>query len=650
MEENSIPKITTDILLSLSIVGLLIITCVVYWPALPGNLMLDDIQILAALNNMGGVTSQTSLAHFLGDGVGVLGRPISMLSFLIDDQYFPGDPAKYRYTNLMIHLLCGLFILLFTNKLLSFLHTENGHRDFISILVFAFWLLHPLNVSTTAYIVQRMTQLMTLFTLVGLVSYVYGRSILPSKQKPGAAYITASLIPFSILAFLSKENGALICLYIFAIELTVLRNINKPHWFKYWFGILIITPLILLLLYLVFNFSSFLKAYEYRDFTLLERLLTESRILISYLYQIIIPPSGNTGIYHDDIEISTSLVSPTTTLASVILVITLIVLAFRLRKTQPVFSLATFWFFGGHIIESTIMPLELYFEHRNYLPMLGPIVGVVYYCYYFASKMGSPNHKRLVYSVPMLLILASTVFTHQSTILWGNPELMNKVWYEEHPNSLRAATMYAQTLEKNKNYNQAIKVLETTYQNHSDTVALLLYLLKLSCQSNTPPEHDVSDIIVASNDAVYRGLLPTVTRELIRTIKTTNCRYLNTDDLISIILALENMNRLRGTTKAQMIITLSDLYIEKGQLSPAVESLDRAFKAAKLPTIAVKQAELLVSAGLYNDALRFIDKAKVADSKRQFHKASHAPLIKAMEKYIHSQIDKKTAQSHEKQH
>jgi len=629
-------------ILPVSIIGILVITCILYWPALNGTFLLDDHYTLRSLNKLGGVTSFTSLKHFLTDGPGALGRPVSMLSLLIDDQYYPGDPAKYRYTNILLHLLCGLFLLLFVTKILAATKIDQKSGWVIAVLVFAFWLMHPLNVSTTAYIVQRMTQVMTLFTVIGLTLYITGRIIMPARINTGAVYISAALLPFGLLAVLSKENGILICVYIFAVELTVGRNLPRPCWFKYWFSVFVIAPIILLIGYLAYSFNSHYATYAYRDFTLSERLLTEFRILVSYLHQIIIPPSSGTGLYHDDIPISTSPVSPFTTLPSILLVTTLLVFAVRLRKTQPVFSLAILWFFGGHILESTFIPLELYFEHRNYLPMVGPILCVTYYSYIYASKLKNPIQQQFVKAIPVALIVISALFTFQSTTIWAKPELMYRVWHEEHPNSLRAATMHAKMFEKYGNYSKAIELLDQTYQKHPDTVSLLLYILKISCENNITPKYSVQSIIEASKNARYRELLPSILKSLIQTKQNNICTSVTTEDLISLVKAIENIQGLRKFAKVEIILMLSDLYVSQGQLSPAIETLDHAFQLKKLPTIAVKQAELLASAGLYKEALTYIEIARMADSKQSATQASYTSLITAMEKQIQNEMEKKS--------
>ena len=630
----------TSIIWSVLIIGILLLTCYVYWPGLTGIFMLDDLKTLGALNKYGGVNTFDGFLHYITDGVGVMGRPMSMMSFLIDDDAFPGDPAKYKYTNLMIHLLIGSILLLMLLKLSHLLAISNAHRNLIAISIFALWLLHPLNVSTTLYVVQRMTQLMSLFVMAGLASYVYGRFLLASQTtKKGVLLMTMALVLFGSLAALSKENGILICLYILVIEFTLARNLPVPAWFKYWKIGFLMLPMVFVVVYFASNWGAVADGYNSRDFNLAERLLTECRILVSYLYQILIPPSGKTGIYHDDIIVSTSLINPLSTLAAVAFVLISFIVAVRLRQKQPVLSFSILWFYAGHSIESTFVPLELYFEHRNYLPMIGPLIGLVYYCYTFAFKVKGKLGKYAISAIPLVFITFSAAFTFLSASNWGKPEIMYGVWYREHPESLRASTMFAQVLERRGLFKQAKELLESTYEKNPDAVALLVYLLDVSCQSNLPPKYNISDIVKASKHGTSRNVLEPVTRKLVSTVRNSNCSFLKTEDLIPLLTSLENVQRLAPHSKVQILLLLTDLYIEKGRLSPAIETLDRAYRVQTMPVLAVRQAELLMGAGLLDEALHYIKVARKADENRRLFKPSYAQIIDVMEKTILSKME-----------
>jgi tetratricopeptide (TPR) repeat protein len=185
---------------------------------------------------------------------------------------------------------------------------------------------------------------------------------------------------------------------------------------------------ILTILYIKGTIPNVLKGYEKRTFTLEERLLTEPRIIIYYLSQIFYPIASRFSLVHD-ITISTSLVKPWTTLPAILAVISLF--GFGLSQTikRPIIAFGILFCFINHIIESTILPLELFFEHRNYLPsffLFFPVAtGLIWMIDYFKKK-NSFIQKLLVISVVGVIfsfcagtIVRNTVWATENT-LWRN--------------------------------------------------------------------------------------------------------------------------------------------------------------------------------------------------------------------------------------
>ena len=109
--------------------------------------------------------------------------------------------------------------------------------------------------------------------------------------------------------------------------------------------------------------------YETRPFTCYQRVWTEFRVLVLYLFQIVYPITQQFSIVHA-MEVSTSPVTPWTTLPAMLGVGLLLGAAIAYMRRLGLFAFAILFFFLGHSIESTIFPLELVFEHSNYLPTL----------------------------------------------------------------------------------------------------------------------------------------------------------------------------------------------------------------------------------------------------------------------------------------
>ena len=198
-----------------------LLTILCYWSSLSGPFVFDDIPNLSLLGDRGGLTSLDKYFEFIFSAQSsTLGRPLSLLSFTLDGQNWPTDPHPFRVTNLLIHLANGLLIFVLTRLIFSTAHKRETAAK-LALLCMALWLLHPLLVSTTAYIVQRMTQLSALFTLAGLLCYMHGRRRLTEQARQGWFWIIGGMGFCGALALLSKENGILLPGFALILELTI---------------------------------------------------------------------------------------------------------------------------------------------------------------------------------------------------------------------------------------------------------------------------------------------------------------------------------------------------------------------------------------------------------------------------------------------
>ena len=619
-----------------------IISFLIYAPGLSGSFIVDDIQTLEVINQYGGVTNSESFLSFVfSSSSGPLGRPVSMLSFLINDQFWPGDAGAYKHTNIMIHLLCGICIFLFLNTLLKPRITDEKTRLLICTFTTGLWLTQPLNVSTTLYVIQRMTQLMTLFTLIALSIYIFGRHLQARNAKLSYVVLTFGVMPFIALAVLSKENGILAFLYILVIEFTLLHNLPKHKWFNFWLSVFVVLPIVALCGYLIFSWNAFSTTYLSRDFTLYERLLTEARVVIYYLYQILVPKSGGTGLFHDDFVNSAGLFSPISTALSILLIIALICLAFIKRQQFPILSFSILWYFSGHLLESTFIPLEIYFEHRNYLPMLGPLLGLVFYIFSYLDKTDDKKIRMAIYAAPSLLLIISALFTHQSATLWGNTFNLTKIWAIEHPDSLRAQRVYGQMLAVHNQPQAAVNQLQATYEKFKHDISIPISIHNIACKNGIPAPYAISDISNNVSAAKFSGNLIPAVKNLMELNYTGKCTSMSYDELHRLLHSLEELQNFRAISKAELLVIHSELYVKEGLLSPAVEILDRALSYEHSSLIPARQAQLLLSAGLYEDAMNYINKAKRIENRRTFYKTSDLRFILFIESQIKNALNTK---------
>lgn len=450
---------------NISLLGLavLVLACLgAYWPGLYGPFVFDDLTNIALVPQLRLETLDLEALQqaALANRSGPLGRPLASLSFALNYYFTYYDTFYFKLTNVIIHVLSGVGLFFLAQALLHQLQRNSPdlalkpeHTWSLALAISALWLLHPLNLTSVLYIVQRMASLSALFVIYGLLLYVTGRRALVHGKTSGFASIVIAVIVFTGLASLSKENGILLPAYVLLIELIFFRfaaaaNYVRP--FKWlWFGIIAL-PLTLGALVFLLNIGDVarLSSYAIRDFDLWERLLTESRVLWFYVYLILIPNTRSMGIFHDDIAISHGLLDPLSTLFALAGICALLVAAFVYRRRQPVFAFAVLWFFVSHSLESTLIPLELVHEHRNYLAMYGILFAAVFYGAALLRRF--PAVYRYRYVVITLCLASLFALTFNRSLSWRDEWTLYNHTVNNHPHSASAHTQLAILLHDNQ--------------------------------------------------------------------------------------------------------------------------------------------------------------------------------------------------------
>ena len=322
------------------------------------------------------------------------------------------------------------------------------------------WLVNPIQLTTVLYVVQRMTSLSAMFVLLGIIFYLHGRK----RQLDGRsyfAYLAVYPVIFGVLGIFSKENAVLLPLYLIVLEFTILHDKPLSHRWRDFYSQhkkLVLAFLILGGLIVGGAILAYaLPGYNNRPFTITERLVTESRIIVFYTLLILIPRINALGLYHDDIPLSHSLVSPWTTLPSILLIIAVIVLAWKKRKIWPLASAGILFFLAGHTLESTVLPLELAHEHRNYLPSLGIFLGFTQFFY----SSNSRSEWKTAGSILALLFLLYSGTTYFRSTQWSNIQSLFTYEAIHHPGSARAQLELSGMLEYYGKYSEAIQAAET---------------------------------------------------------------------------------------------------------------------------------------------------------------------------------------------
>jgi tetratricopeptide (TPR) repeat protein len=434
----NIDRSTVVTLAILAVVSIL--TVAAYLPGLSGPLLLDDLPQLEPLIQQSANYPTELFGNYISSTSGPTGRPVAMATFIANAVTHGPDIWWWKYSNLMLHLISGLLVFWLTALLLQALPKTTGVDPWIAgIVVGGLWLLHPIQVSTVLYTVQRMTELSTLFVFAGLICYVKGRLLHDRSALSGWMLIGIGFFVFYPLAVFSKENALVYPIYCALIELIVFQfggPLQIKRQVKMFHGVLL-TGYVLAAVLVLANFSSIvLESYATRDFTLGERVLTQFRVVTTYLSQILLPTQRSMGFFHDDVAVSTGLFSPVTTLISALLVVTLVASGFIFRRKLPLFAFGVLFFFASHVVESSVLGLELMFEHRNYTGTFGILIAVM------ALALQATEHLRIAVVVAVIALLGFSFLTWQRSLTWSTPESLYQHAYLAHPDSPRVNLVY----------------------------------------------------------------------------------------------------------------------------------------------------------------------------------------------------------------
>jgi hypothetical protein len=455
-----------------------VLTLAVYWPGLSGGFLFDDYPNI--VENHGVQPHDASFSSLVGAALSSpaseFKRPLASLSFAANYLANGLDPYWMKLTNLVIHLLNSWLVFLLAHALLRASPVEAAactRVRIIAALIAASWMLLPINLTGVLYVVQRMESMANLFVLLGLIGYVAGRRHMLGPAGDTGANPQLSLRRFScttcgfvlclisitapvLVGVMAKETAVMLPLYAALVEWTLFGfRVHQdaslapvaaalPRLDLRVIGLFLLGLVLPMIAGLAWLLPSVLKAdtWASRDFTLGTRLLSEARIVVDYIVWTLLPTPDALSFYHDDFHISTGLLAPWSTLASIVFLGALIALMIRLRRRRPLASLGIALFLGCQLLTGTILPLELIYEHRNYFASFGLILAIVpilaapsnqTYEAAGALPMAWPRYALLVG-----LLLCWTALTALTAYAWGTRLRLAEELAARAPTSPRA--------------------------------------------------------------------------------------------------------------------------------------------------------------------------------------------------------------------
>ena len=421
----------------------------IYSPSLNGEFIFDDKVIYE--DPLVHITQLSQLRDLIA--AKELGRRIGMISFALNYYWGELNPFGYHLVNIVIHSLNGLLLFLLSVTLLTCYLGERMKRERIVAIAFLgslLWLVHPLQSQAVSYIVQRLTSLCALFFLLSLFCYLQGRLTRAPRR---LIFFTFSFL-FGLLAIDTKQNAATLPLFILLAEfLFFQRDSFITNRKRLW--ILMVGGGIFILIAGMYLGPDFItriaEGYAKREWTMPERLLTELRVVVFYLGLLIYPHPSRLNLDHD-FSVSTSLFAPFTTVLSLAVIIGLLGLSLWMVRRNRLVAYALLWFVGNLVIESSIIPLELVFEHRMYLPSMSIIVlgaGMVVW-------MLKEDWKWWGMGGLLVVSLIFSYWTYERAFVWRDKISLWQDAVEKSPHKARPHSNLGSAYGKKDMYDEAI--------------------------------------------------------------------------------------------------------------------------------------------------------------------------------------------------
>ena len=439
-----------------ALLAALLVTALVYWPGLSGGYIFDDYPniIENPALQVQHADWATLKAAALSSPSSEFHRPLSSLTFVANYMTTGLTPFGWKLTNLVIHLLNGMLVYLLARALLR-AHArgrDEPRAGLLAALIAAGWLLLPVNLTAVLYVVQRMESLANLFVLLGLLGYVRGR-LRMQRDGRGFAGAAASLLVWTAIGLAAKETAVMTPFYAALIEWVLFaarsgRERRRDRRVLWLFALVLVLPGIAGLAWLLPGILNPVT-WQTRNFTLSERLLSEPRIWFDYLRWIVLPTPHALSFYHDEVTVSTGLLTPWTTPVALLGLALLVALIAFLRARAPLVALGLALFLGAQLLTGTIIPLELVYEQRNYFASFGVLLALVPLL--FPARVGAPLPlARGVLLAGLLLIWTGE--TAQTAYAWSSPLRLAMELAERAPTSPRAQYELGRTYIVLSNY------------------------------------------------------------------------------------------------------------------------------------------------------------------------------------------------------
>jgi hypothetical protein len=470
---------------------IIIITSLVYFKSLINPFVFDDALVIVKndfvkswknfplLFTRSYLTSAEDVIylglHNIGAGE-ISYRPLVTASYFLDYAFWKLNPFGYHLTNLLLHIINVLLVYY------SIFFISESKR--VALLTSLFFALHPVNVETVAVVSHREDLLAFLFFLGAFLLFIKSDYYIGRKK---AFCYSLSLLSF-LLALFSKEMSVTLPLVLILYDYFFTSQKKKEKIFKQ----IIVrygAYILVLLFYCWVRFFFLVGAHDfqlrYPGGNFYTNILLMSKVFAGYIQWFLFPVNIHLVLPGDPEFIPHSFFNPQVFL-SVTLLISLFVIAVKMKKSSKVVSFAIFWFFVTLLPVFNILPIRNYMASRY---LYFPVVGFCFLMAVFIVKLPGlkiaaiPKNifQRAAGDLIIILLVLYCIFTLVRQFAWQDDLILWSEMVEIYPkssmahhnlaNALRSIDLFDEAIEE---YNIAIR-LEPVYAKNYNFLGLCYY-------------------------------------------------------------------------------------------------------------------------------------------------------------------------------
>ncbi|MGH8115666.1 MAG: hypothetical protein ACREPS_11535, partial [Rhodanobacteraceae bacterium] len=104
-------RVVASLVFALVLIAILALTWWAYHPGLSGDFLFDDFGSLPVLGSTGPVDHWATFWRYITSGsADPTGRPLTLLTFLLDAHDWPASPYPFKVTSVILHLINGALL------------------------------------------------------------------------------------------------------------------------------------------------------------------------------------------------------------------------------------------------------------------------------------------------------------------------------------------------------------------------------------------------------------------------------------------------------------------------------------------------------------------------------------------------------------